>query len=107
MATLRNLGYKIATLIKNDSKKEEQICAKLGFSKTDLQKMEYGRLAVTPKQIKDISAVLSVKCEDLVSYKNNDCYKSYVHCMSSFSKQEHCDEILDIIDSYIDIKEAL
>lgn len=29
-----------------------------------------------------------------------------VHCMSNFEKNENCDEILDIIDTYIDFKEA-
>ena len=38
--------------------------------------------------------------------KNNDAYSKMVHCMSNFEKNENCDEILDIIDTYIDFKEA-
>lgn len=70
----------------NDSLKSE-LCSKLNFSSVDLNKLLFGRLSVTPVQLTTIA--------------------NTVHCMSSFSTKEHCNEVLDIIDSYIDIKEAV
>lgn len=107
MASLRDLGYKIMTLINDNDSLKSELCSKLNFSSVDLNKLLFGRLSVTPNQITTIANTLSVSVEELVNYENNDSYKNAVHCMSSFSSQEHCNEVLDIIDSYIDIKEAV
>lgn len=107
MANFRSLGYKISSLVNDDTEKKELLYTNLGFSENDFLRLKYGRLSLSPVQIKKISSLLSVNCDDLISYSNDDCYKNDVHCMSSFSNQKNCDEILDIIDSYIDIKESL
>ena len=107
MANLRDLGYRIMTLINNDSTLKARLCSNLNFSSLDLERLFYGRLALTPIQIRNIASTLSVSTEDLINYKNTDSYKNYVHCMSAFSSQDNCNEVLDIIDSYIDIKEAV
>ena len=107
MASLRDLGYKIMSLVNNKDTLKKQLCMKLNFSSTDLNRLLFGRLSVTPVQLTTIAETLSVPVEELINYKNNDSYKNVVHCMSSFSTQEHCNEVLDIIDSYIDIKEAV
>jgi DNA-binding Xre family transcriptional regulator len=106
VASLRNLGYKLSSLLSTNPDKEEELREKLNFSSFDLQRLKYGRLSLTPMQISTAANTLSVKVEDLVNYKNSDSYKNMVHCMSNFSTQEHCDEILDLIDTYIDVKEA-
>lgn len=107
MASLRDLGYKIMSLTKNNDALKAELCAKLNFSSVDLNRLLYGKLSLTPVQINTLASTLSVKAGDLINYKNDDSYKNFVHCMSSFSSQEHCAEVLDIIDSYIDIKEAV
>ena len=95
------------SLVNNKDSLKNQLCMKLNFSSTDLNRLLFGRLSVTPVQLTTIAETLSVPVEELINYKNNDSYKNVVHCMSSFSTQEHCNEVLDIIDSYIDIKEAV
>ena len=60
---------------------------------------------------KDNDNVIRSKCADWsdvidLNYKNNDAYAEMVHCMSEFKHQKNCDEILDIIDTYIDFAEA-
>jgi len=107
VASLRDLGYKIMSLVNNKDSLKDKLCMKLNFSSTDLNRLLFGRLSVTPVQLTTIAETLSVPVEELINYKNNDSYKNVVHCMSSFSTQEHCNEVLDIIDSYIDIKEAV
>jgi DNA-binding Xre family transcriptional regulator len=107
MASLRDLGYKIMSLVNDNDSRKQELCSKLNFSLIDLNRLIYGRLSVTPVQLKTIANTLSVPVEELINYNNNDSYKNMVHCMSSFSTHEHCKEVLDIIDSYIDIKEAV
>lgn len=107
MANLRNLGYKINILFNNSSTRKQEFCKQMNFSQTDLDRLLFGRLALNPSQITAAARFFSITPQDLVSYKNCDSYANMVHCMSPFSSQEHCDEILNIIDTYIDIKEAL
>ena len=107
MASLRDLGYKIMSLVNDNDSLKRELCSKLNFSSVDLNKLLFGRLSVTPVQLTTIANTLSVPVDELISYKNSDSYAKAVHCMSSFSTQEHCNEVLDIIDSYIDIKEAV
>ena len=107
MASLRDLGYKIMSLVNDNDSLKRELCSKLNFSSVDLYKFLFGRLSVTPVQLTAIANTLSVPVEELINYKNSDSYAKAVHCMSSFSTQEHCNEVLDIIDSYIDIKEAV
>ena len=107
MASLRDLGYKIMSLVTDNDSLNRELCSKLNFSSVDLNKLFFGRLSVTPVQLTTIANTLSVPVEELINYKNSDSYAKAVHCMSSFSTQDHCNEVLDIIDSYIDIKEAV
>lgn len=107
MANLRNLGYKINILFNNSSTRKQKFCKQMNFSQTDLDRLLFGRLALNPNQITAVARFFSIRPEELVSYKNSDSYVNMVHCMNRFSSQEHCDEILDLIDTYIDIKEAL
>lgn len=107
MASLRDLGYKIMSLIENNENLKTELCSKLNFNKTDLNRLLFGKLSVTPIQLTTIATTLSVPVEELINYKNNDSYKDIVHCMSPFSSQKNCNEVLDIIDSYIDVKEAI
>lgn len=107
MASLRDLGYKIMSLTCNNDTLKSELCTNLNFSLIDLNKLFYGRLSLTPSQLSMVASTLSVSLDSLINYKNEDSYKDFVHCMSPFSTQDNCNEILDIIDSYIDIKEAV
>ena len=107
MANMRNLGYKINVLLNNCPAKTQEFREQMKSSENDLNRLLCGRLALNPNQITAVARFFSIRPEELVSYKNSDSYVNMVHCMNRFSSQEHCDEILDIIDTYIDIKEAL
>lgn len=106
MSNLRNIGYKIFLLANKAEDGKENICNSLNFSENDYNRLVTGRLSITPMQIKNIAELFSVDPIEILNYKNNDAYSKMVHCMSNFEKNENCDEILDIIDTYIDFVEA-
>lgn len=106
MSTMRTIGYKVFILAK-EKKAEENLMKKLNFSSNDLQKLYDGRLAFSDEELSVISEELDVPVEDILDYEETEAYPEMVHCMSKFSKQENCDKVLDIIDSYIDVKEAV
>ncbi len=107
MSNLRNIGYKIFLLAKNSDNGKEKLCEALNFSNNDYNKLITGRLSITPMEIKKVAELFSVNPMDILNYKNNDAYAEMVHCMSDFKYKENCDEILDIIDTYIDFAEAV
>lgn len=106
MSTMRTIGYKVFSLAK-EKQAEEMLMKKLNFSSNDLRKLYDGRLAFSDEDLSVISEELKVPVDDILDYVETDAYPKMVHCMSKFSRQENCDKILDIIDSYIDIKEAV
>lgn len=106
MSNLRNIGYKIFLLANKAEDGEENICNNLNFSENDYNRLITGRLSLTPMQINKIAELFSVNPMEILDYKNNDAYSKMVHCMSNFEKNENCDEILYIIDTYIDFVEA-
>lgn len=107
MSNFRNIGYKIFLLAKNSDNGKEKLCEALNFSNNDYNKLITGRLSITPMEIKKVAELFSVNPMDILNYKNNDAYAEMVHCMSDFKYKENCDEILDIIDTYIDFAEAV
>lgn len=106
MSNLRNIGYKIFLLADKAENGKENLCKMLNFNDNDYTRLVTGRLSITPMQINKIAELFSVNPMEILEYKNNDAYSEMVHCMSNFKKLENCDEILDIIDTYIDFKEA-
>lgn len=106
MSNLRNIGYKIFLLSNKVENGKENLCKMLNFNDNDYTRLVTGRLSITPMQIKNIAEFFSVDPIEILNYKNNDAYSKMVHCMSNFEKNENCDEILDIIDTYIDFVEA-
>lgn len=104
MATLRDLGYRISLSV--NEKNRNELLNRLEFSEIDLKKLEQGRLSLSPRQLDVVSEVLDVSKEELLKYKDTTCYHNSIHCMSHFTNQENCDKILDIIDSYIDLRES-
>lgn len=106
MSNLRNIGYKILLLAKNTEKGKENLCKTLNFDDSDYTKLVTGRLSLTPIQIKKIAELFSINPMEILDYKNNDAYSEMVHCMSKFTDKKNCNEILDIIDTYIDFREA-
>lgn len=106
MASLRDLGYKIYSLILDDTQKEDGFCRKFNLTESDYKRLITGNLMVSIDTIKDIADFFSINVEDIVYYKNDDNYKLMVHCRGSFSSRENCRKILDMIDSYVDVKEV-
>lgn len=107
MNKIRNIGYKVDSLLRNDEDLRMQFCKTMNYSVDDLNRICSGRVCLSPIQLKRISAYFGTSILDLLNSKNDNSYKNQLHCRTPFSKQENCDMILDMIDSYIDIAEAI
>ena len=79
MSSLRDLGYRIMSLVNDNDSLKSELCSKLNFSSVDFNRLLFGRLSITPIQLTTIAQTLSVSVEELVNYKNYDSYENIVH----------------------------
>jgi hypothetical protein len=63
-----------------------------------------GRLIASPVQLKAISEKVEVPLKELLDVSGK---YTLVECMGSFKCEENEDRILDLIDNYIDLVEAI
>lgn len=105
MYNARNIGY-IIHLLTEKYKKKDEICDKLGFNEYDYNRLINGRLSITPNQLRLIAEVLLITPQEMLDYRNKDGYSCLIHYRTPYSYQRNCNEILDIIDNYIDFAEV-
>ncbi len=65
-----------------------------------------GQTLASFQQISDLSKVLNVSVQDLLAGDAVVYNKTVVHCMHDFNDPEKREEILDIIDDYVDLVDA-
>ena len=107
MNKFRSVGYFVNSMLGNDNNKRQSFCELLNFSFLDLTRLCEGRIGLTPVQLEKTAAFFKKPMTEILNYSNNDSYKNMIHCRTDFSEQKNCDKILDIIDSYIDVYEAV
>ena len=107
MNKIRSIGYTIDCLLDDNKELREPLKAKLNITENDLKRICAGRLTLSPNSLRIVSETLNYPFKDLLMISNNDSYQRKLNCRTSFSNPGNCDKILDIIDSFIDIKEAL
>lgn len=97
----RIIGYNINKIIKQKNIKKSEFASNLNYSDSDVNRIIEGRLVLTPQDLFDIAEKLNVSIEDLIKDKK------YSGCMKKFINKDYREKILDIIDMYIDLKEAI
>ena len=80
----------------------EDFALTMGYSKFDICKLVDGRLSLSPKAITEVAKTLEVSVNDLMNDES-----STLECMKAFSQNENQIKILGIIDTYINLKEAI
>ena len=96
----------------------EHLAGKKGMSLSDLshilgctEKQVYsfikGRAVASFNQIHDLASALDISEEELLTGDATSYNESVVHCMNEFDDSKNREYILDLIDQYIDIFDAV
>ena len=103
-AELRRLGQNIkkASRVKYDN--TEDFAKAIGMSLFDTHRLIEGRLMLNPQKLKEVAVVLD---KPLLELLNVDGDYTFVECMGNFKHKDNEDKILDMIDNYIDLIEAI
>ena len=107
MSYARELGYTIHQAIAGDAHKENEIRSALGLSEHETQRLYSGRLFLNSADIRRVASILNIPVMNLVDLDTSEYDKNVVHCMTPFKDRNNREKILDLINAYIDIKEAL
>lgn len=103
----RIIGNNILLELQSQSKGLMDLAAQIGYSEQDIHKLTEGRLFVPPVQLDKIADALGIGREDLTKSRGREAYSSMIHNFRSFKCMENQDLVLDLIDMYADLEEAL
>lgn len=106
MSYTREMGFAIQQASKAHGV-EDRLSETLAITSQEVQKLFKGRLFLTGSDLEKVSALCGVSAESLVNPDLIDYDAQVVHCMTEFKDRKNREMILDLIDAYIDAKEAL
>lgn len=107
MKEARMLGNHICQLAKSKGLSELELSQTLGCEEYQVNSLIKGRAFATFSQIQKLSEKLDTSIESLLKGDEESYNSTVVHCMNKFKNNENREIILDIIDDYIDIVDAL
>ena len=103
-AELRRIGKNIAEASQAVFVDEHEFASRANMSVADVYRLFEGRLMLYPAKLKEVAKILNKSVSDLLDVSGE--YK-FVECMGHFEVKQNEDKILDIIDNYIDLLEAI
>lgn len=107
MSNSRILGNNIALELSKRNLSVGLFAKNIGFTETETQKLIEGRMFLPPFQLKAIAKTLSISVEDLTADRGCEAYNSLIHNFGEFNSSENQKLVLDMIDMYADLEEAL
>ncbi len=66
-----------------------------------------GRAFLSFEQLTTLSNLIGVSFPDLIMGDENTYNATVVHCMNEFDSPQHREDILDLIDDYLDVANSL
>ena len=102
----RKIGVNIFTLMQNAGISREELAEKLDYSYRDMCRVLEGKLMLPPIEIKRIADLFGMTKKELINYEV-DKFVPELQYMKEFSDTNNLDKILDLLDEYVDLKEAI
>lgn len=106
MRQARLLGYRVRKLVEQIPGAEEEILRRLEIDKHDLERFYVGRILMSFRDISAIAEICNTTVSDLLNEDDTDFYESF-HYHGAPLQPKSMDRVLDIIDAYIDVREAV
>ena len=102
----RKLGVNIFTLMQSSGISREDLAKEMDFTYRDMCRVLEGKLLLTPVELAKVVALLGTTVEDLLHYES-DRFVPELQYMKEFSHRDNLDKILDLLDEYVELKEAM
>lgn len=102
----RKIGANIFTLMQNSGISREELAEKLNYSYRDICRILEGKLMLPPTEVKRIAELFGKTKQELLHYEA-DKFVPELQFMKEFSDTNNLDKILDLLDEYVDLQEAM
>ena len=104
--TGRKIGVNIFTLMQNAGISREELAEMLNYSYRDMCRILEGKLMLPPTEVKKIAEFFGKTKQELLHYEA-DKFVPELQYMKEFTDANNLDKILDLLDEYVDLKEAM
>ena len=104
--TGRKIGVNIFTLMQNAGISREDLAEKLNYSYRDMCRILEGKLMLPPAEVRKIAEFFGKTKQELLHYEA-ERFVPELQYMKEFSDTNNLDKILDLLDEYVDLKEAM
>lgn len=101
----RKLGVNIFTVMQKSGISREELAQKLQCSYREVCRILEGKIMLPPRRIVEIASVLGMTKHDLMNLRSDRAVPELEY-MKEFTDLNNLDRILDLMDEYIDLKEA-
>lgn len=102
----RKLGVNIFTLMQNSGISREEFAKRLNYTYRDVCRIVEGNLLLPPVELVKIADVLGTTKSELLHFESNQSVPELQY-MKEFTNTDNLDKILDLLDEYVEIKEAI
>lgn len=107
MIAMRKIGNLIEKLALDNGISDSSLCAALEINENQLLSVYRGQAILSFAQIEVLADMFSISTQQLLLGDAGYYEKTVVHCMNGFSDSQNREMILDFIDAYISICEAV
>ncbi len=107
MANLyREIGGNIYTFMQMAKLTPNDIADKMSYSLKDVWNVIEGKVMLPSVELKNLAMLLGVTKEELISHEPERLVPN-LEFMKEFSNSDNLDKILDLMDEYVELREAL
>ena len=107
MANVRRmLGGNIFTLMQNSGISREDLAKELNYSYRDMCRILEGKLMLPPVELEKIAKFFGKTKKELIIFETDRIIPELQY-MKEFSNMDNLDKILDMLDDYVELREAM
>ena len=107
MKDMRLFGNMLEKLYKEKSMSEDILCKKLNCTKDRFYSILSGCVMPTFEQLDSMAEMFQTTVEALLAGDSEHYETTIVHCMHEFNDPNAREDILDIIESYVELAAAV
>lgn len=107
MRQARMIGNYVERVAESKALTKSHLSEIIGCEEHQVQSFFKGRSILTFSQISKVAEELGVTVSQILSGDEKHYNETIVHCMNGFDNKQNREKILDIIDEYMDIYDAV
>lgn len=102
----RKIGVNVYTFMQKANITPEELAKQMSYSLKDIWNVIEGRVMIPPVELNKLASMLGVTKEDLVTNESERLVPN-LEFMKEFSNPDSLDRVLDLMDEYVEIREAI